>query len=151
MILLAPVGELVLGDVPALRMVLTAKFQGYYELLQLSWFPRKICAQVDKFLNSYRSALMRAIPVLWLQRLWQSSSCLQKCYIYQCTLNLLLAEDGAPVDSMHFNRAKCKSCIGYFIPPKVPFFNTQTWALLPESAKSAQIWAFKNGTFGGMK
>ena len=64
MILLAPVGELVLGDVPALRMVLTAKFQGYYELLQLSWFPRKICAQVDKFLNSYRSALMRAIPVL---------------------------------------------------------------------------------------
>ena len=46
---------------------------------------------------------------------------------------------------------ECKSGIGYFISPKVPFLNAQSWALLPKIAKSAQLWAFKNGTFGEMK
>ena len=46
---------------------------------------------------------------------------------------------------------ECTRGIGYFIPSKVPFLNDQSWALLVISAKSAQIWAFKNGTFDGMK
>ena len=46
---------------------------------------------------------------------------------------------------------ECTSGIGYFIPSKVPFLNAQSWALLAEITKSAQLWAFRNGTFDGMK
>ena len=46
---------------------------------------------------------------------------------------------------------ECTRGIGYFIPSKVPLLNAQSWALLVISAKSAQLWAFRNGTFDGMK
>ena len=39
----------------------------------LSQLEKKLCAQVDKFFSSYRSALMRAVPVL--QRLLRSFQC----------------------------------------------------------------------------
>ena len=41
--------------------------------------------------------------------------------------------------------------IGYFIPSTVPFLNAQSWTLLAEITKSAQLWALGNGTFDGMK
>ena len=38
----------------------------------LSQLEKKLCAQVDKFFSSYRSALMRAVPVLqWLLQSFQ--------------------------------------------------------------------------------
>ena len=46
---------------------------------------------------------------------------------------------------------ECTRGIGYFIPSKVPFLNAQSWALLVISAKSAQLWVFRNVIFDGMK
>ena len=50
-----------------------------------------------------------------------------------------------------FGSVQVASVIGYFIPSKVPFLITQSWAILANITKSAQLWALKNGTFEGMK
>ena len=48
-----------------------------------------------------------------------------------------LLSSNPPVPGLEYDGEfwECTSGIGYFIPPKAPFFNARTWTLLVISAK----------------